>query len=261
MNLFATPSPQRPGARILPRAFYDRSVHEVARDLLGMVLVRAVECAPVRNEGPAGASVRVERLAGASVPPGRLAGRIVEVEAYDGVADLACHASRGRTERTEPMFGEAGRAYIYLVYGMHCCLNVVTGPAGHAAAVLIRALEPLQSGEPMVPGSARPRKIAGGPGRLTRALRIGLSLNRADLCAPGPLFIEAGEPVPDGEVLRGPRVGVEYAGAWARRPWRLGVRGSCALSRPFPGGAPGRTPTAGRRTHRRARRPAPRTGG
>jgi DNA-3-methyladenine glycosylase len=157
----------------------------------------------------------------------RLSGRIVEVEAYDGVEDLACHASKGRTGRTEPMFGAAGRAYIYLVYGMHCCLNVVAGPVGHPAAVLIRALE-------MDPGSARPPKIASGPGRLTRALRIGLSLNRADLGAPGELFIERGDPVPDAEVLRGPRIGVEYAGAWARKPWRLGVRGSAALSRPFP---------------------------
>lgn len=205
-----------PTGRILPAAFFGRMVHEVARDLLGMVLVRVLESTGAPGGGE------------------RLSGRIVEVEAYDGVEDLACHASKGRTGRTEPMFGAAGRAYIYLVYGMHCCLNVVAGPVGHPAAVLIRALEPFQGTDRMDPGSARPPRIASGPGRLTRALRIGLSLNRADLAAPGELFIERGAPVSDAEVLRGPRIGVEYAGTWARKPWRLGVRGSAALSRPFP---------------------------
>jgi DNA-3-methyladenine glycosylase len=207
--------------------FYDRPVLEVARDLLGMVLVREQE-----DDSPAG-----EKLPELSPRGGRLSGRIVEVEAYDGMLDLACHASKGRTERTEPMFGEAGRAYIYMVYGMHHCLNVVTGPAGHPAAVLLRALEPLEGRDRMARGTGGripPARIAGGPGRLTRALGIDLSLNRADLCAPGDLFIEAGEAVPAGMVVRGPRIGVDYAGAWARKPWRFGVRGSTALSRPFP---------------------------
>jgi len=131
------------------------------------------------------------------------------------------------------MFGEAGYAYVYFIYGMHCCLNVVTGPVGYPAAVLVRALEPIEGLEKMDPGRAPSERIASGPGRLTRALRIERSLNRADLCAPGPLFIEAGTPVPDREVLRGPRVGIEYAGPWATKPWRLGLRGSTALSRPF----------------------------
>jgi DNA-3-methyladenine glycosylase len=198
--------------------FYDRPVLLVARDLLGMILVRVPGVAFAERGGSAA----------------RIAGRIVEVEAYDGEADLACHASKGRTERTEPMFGPAGRAYVYLVYGMHHCLNVVTGPVGHPAAVLLRALEPLEETEWMERGSGPPATIAAGPGRLTRALGIDLSHNRADLRSPGELFIEAGEPVPDNRVLRGPRIGVEYAGAWARKPWRLGVRGSSALSRPFP---------------------------
>src|SRR5207245_7050351 len=129
-------------------------------------------------------------------PPGRLTGRIVEVEAYDGPADLACHASKGRTARTDVMFGEAGHAYVYLVYGMHCCLNVVTGPVGYPSAVLLRALEPLEGRERMAAGGARPGQIAAGPGRLTRALRIDLSLNRVDLCARGPLVIAAGGPLP-----------------------------------------------------------------
>ncbi len=202
-----------PEGRILPRSFYARPVHAVARDLLGMILVRVLR----RGRGPAL----------------RLAGRIVEVEAYDGRHDLACHASKGRTERTDVMFGEAGHAYVYFIYGMHSCLNVVTGPVDYPAAVLVRALEPLDGIEKMVPGRDRPARIASGPGRLTRALRIDRSLNRADLCAPGPLYIEEGTPAADGEVLRGPRIGVAYAGPWASKPWRLGVRGSPALSRPF----------------------------
>ena len=204
-----------PGAALLPRSFYDRSVHDVARDLLGMMLGRVPP--------------------GGRAPAARLAGRIVEVEAYDGPQDLACHASKGRTKRTEVMFGEAGHAYVYLVYGMHSCLNVVTGPVDYPAAVLIRAIEPIEGIERMAPGRARPSQMASGPGRLTRALRIDLSLNRADLCLPGPLFIEAGEPVRDADVVRGPRIGVEYARRWALKPWRLGVRGSAALSQPFQG--------------------------
>jgi DNA-3-methyladenine glycosylase len=199
--------------RILPRSFHARSVHDVARDLLGMTLVRVL---PVRRG-----------------PPVRLAGRIVEVEAYDGQQDLACHASKGRTRRTDVMFGEAGHAYVYLIYGMYSCLNVVTGPVDYPSAVLLRALEPTEGLEKMRPGRAPSGRIASGPGRLTRALRIDRSLNRADLCAPGLLFLEAGTPVSDRHVLRGPRVGVEYAGPWATKPWRLGLRGSMALSRAF----------------------------
>ena len=203
----------RPIGRILPRSFHARPVHDVARDLLGMMLVRML---------PAGRGA-----------PVRLAGRIVEVEAYDGTQDLACHASKGRTERTDVMFGEAGHAYVYFIYGMHCCLNVVTGPVDYASAVLVRALEPIEGVEMMNPGRAPSGRIASGPGRLTRAFGIDRSLNRVDLCAPGSLFIEAGTPTPDRDVLRGPRIGVAYAGRWAKKPWRLGLRGSSALSRPF----------------------------
>jgi len=195
----------------LPREFYNRPVLRVSRDLLGMILVRLL-------------------------PDGRrLTGRIVEVEAYDGPGDLACHASRGRTARTEPMFGESGHAYIYLVYGMYHCLNVVTSPAGYPAAVLIRAVEPIEGIEAMNAGrSGRPSHVASGPGRLTRAFKIDLSLNRSDLCIPASIWIAAGEPVPSREIARGPRIGVDYAGSWARKPWRLGVCGHPALSRPFP---------------------------
>ncbi len=190
----------------LPRSFYQRPVRQVARDLIGSILVR--------------------RCDGAGEPELRLAGRIVEVEAYDGPRDRACHASKGRTPRTDPMFGEAGHAYVYLIYGMYCCLNVVTGPVGYPAAVLIRALEPIEGIE---------TGEAGGPGRLCRALRITRDLNRADLCHTGPLLIVAGEGIANGRILVGPRIGVDYAGAWATKPWRFGLQGSPDLSRPFPG--------------------------
>ena len=215
--LASTSRNARHGTGILPRAFFERSVHEVARDLLGMIVVRTLSDAAGRCA--------------------RLAGRIVEVEAYDGPRDLACHASRGRTGRTDVMFGEAGHAYIYLIYGMHRCLNVVTGPTDYPAAVLVRALEPIEGVERMAPGRASAARIASGPGRLTRALGIDLSMNRADLCVPGPIVIESGAPILEREVVRGARIGVEYAGAWARKPWRLGVLASPALSRPFRAGA------------------------
>ena len=207
---------------ILPRAFYDRPVLVVARELLGARLVR--------TDGRRGL----------------VSGAIAEVEAYDGPDDLACHAARGRTRRTEPLFGSPGYAYIYLIYGMHWCLNVVTGPAGYPAAVLIRAVEPLEGLERMDPGRGRApgAKIASGPGRLTRAFGIDRTLNLVDMTAPGPLFIAAGRRIGASRILRGERIGVEYAGDWARRPWRLGVRGSPTLSRPFPcvraGGAAGK---------------------
>ena len=131
------------------------------------------------------------------------------------------------------MFGPPGHAYVYLIYGLHTCVNVVTGPEGRAAAVLLRALEPIEGEAWMDPGRAAPGRIAAGPGRLTRALGIGLPLNRADLTVAGALHVESGDPVPDTVVVRGPRIGVDYAGRWALRPWRFGVRGSTALSRPF----------------------------
>ena len=189
----------------LPHAFYARRTVEVAIDLLGRRLVHA---AP----GPAGHGLR--------------AGRIVETEAYVGPDDLASHASRGRTARTEVMFGPPGFAYVYLVYGLHHCLNAVTEREGYPAAVLIRALEP----EPGVEGRTD------GPGRLCRALGIDRSLDGVDL-AGDRLYVEAGErppaiSEPAGAVASGPRIGVAYAGAWAALPWRFWLPGSSCVSRP-----------------------------
>jgi len=179
----------------LPREFYRRPTLEVARDLLGRRLCR--------------------RLSDRSV----LRGTIVEVEAYDGPRDRASHAFRGRTARNEPMFSAGGIAYVYLVYGMHHCLNVVTGDEGYPAAVLLRAATAPVGG-----------RSASGPGRLCRAFGIDRSLDRASFLGPD-LWLEAGEPAADREVGRTARVGVHYAGAWAGRRYRLLITGHPALSR------------------------------
>lgn len=184
----------------LPHEFYDRPTVEVARDLLGRRLV-------CRVDGE-------ER-----------AGRIVETEAYVGADDLACHASKGRTRRTEIMFGPPGFAYVYLIYGMYHCLNAVAERVNFPAAVLIRALEPESSVEGRTDG----------PGRLCRALSIDRSLNGADL-AGDRLRIEAGdrpagEPPPYDAIATGPRVGVGYAGEWTEKPWRFWLKGNRFVSR------------------------------
>ena len=180
-----------------PVSFYRRPAAEVARDLLGRRLCR--------------------RLPGGRV----LAGRIVEVEAYDGPNDRASHARAGCTRRTAPMFEAGGIAYVYLVYGMHHCLNLVTGDAGYPAAILLRAAEsPLEG------------VSASGPGRLTRAFAIDRALDGAPLDGLA-LWLEAGEPVPDRSVARTPRIGVDYAGAWARRRLRWLIRGHPAVSGPY----------------------------
>ena len=180
----------------LTRAFYDRPALAVARDLLGKVLVH-----------DAGGR--------------RRAGRIVETEAYVGPQDLACHASKGRTARTEVMFGPPGHAYVFLIYGMYWCFNVVTCAEGMGAAVLIRALEPLEG--------LGPRARTDGPGKLCRELGISRVHNGADLRG-GVLHIEHAPPVPPRSRARGPRIGVDYAGPWAAKPYRFWIRGNANVS-------------------------------
>jgi DNA-3-methyladenine glycosylase len=182
--------------RKLPRRFYARDTTLVARELLGMLLVRA-------HEG-------VERVA-----------RIVETEAYLGPHDLAAHSARGFTPRTAPMFGPPGHAYVYFIYGMHHCMNVVTEPEGRAAAVLIRAVEPVAN----VPGRTQ------GPGLVCRALGIDRTLSGHDLLSDD-LWIGAPAKREPFAIARRPRVGVEYAGVWARRLLRFYIRGNAFVSRP-----------------------------
>jgi DNA-3-methyladenine glycosylase len=190
----------------LPRRFYDRNAVKVAPALLGCVLAR--------------------RLRG-----GWIAGRIVETEAYVGEHDLACHARAGRTARTEVMYGEPGHAYVYLIYGIHQMLNCVCGPGGDANAVLIRAVEPLPESPPWLHPSGR------GPGNVCKAFGIGRRHNRGDLCAASAELIIAPRQGGRPRIVRGPRVGVDYAGHWAHEPLRFCDARSAHLSRPArPGG-------------------------
>jgi DNA-3-methyladenine glycosylase len=177
------------GAR-LPRAFYDRDTRKVARELIGMVLVH--------QDGKT-----------------RRSARIVETEAYHGPGDRASHARFGPTPRAAVMFGPPGRTYVYLVYGISHCLNVVAGPEGFPAAVLLRAAEPVEN----CLHSTR------GPGNLCRALGIRRE-RHSGLDLQGPeIWIEEGPGRP-GRIVRTPRIGVGYAGAWAARPWRFLLHGS-----------------------------------
>jgi DNA-3-methyladenine glycosylase len=185
------------------REFFDRSVHEVARELIGFEL-------------------RV----------GETAGVIVESEAYEA-ADPACHAYIGRTTRNEVLFGPPGHAYVYLSYGIHSLLNFVTEPEGTASAVLIRALEPTRGIELMRERRGRTAvvELCSGPGKLTEALGVGLELNGADLLAPPfELHPPTGEWA-QAEVVTGPRIGITKA---AELPWRYCVKGSRFVSRPWP---------------------------
>ncbi|MDY7110343.1 MAG: DNA-3-methyladenine glycosylase [Planctomycetota bacterium] len=187
----------------------------VARRLLGQRLVRVFD-------GP---------------PPIRLAGLIVEVEAYLGPEDRAAHTFGGRrTPRNESMYLPAGHAYVYFTYGMHHCLNVVCGDLDVGTAVLIRALHPTEGRETMAahrPAARCEEDLCSGPARLTQALAIDRRLDGADLRTDPRLFIERvrRRALPASRILASPRIGVDYAGLWARRPLRFTVRGSRHLSR------------------------------
>ena len=165
---------------ILPKKFYLRPALNVAPNLLGKYLVY-----------------------------GKKAGKIIEVEAYVGTKDLACHASRGKTKRNEAMFLEGGHTYIYLIYGIYYCLNIVTGKKDNPEAILIRALE---------------KENCDGPGKLCRAFGLSRSHNGLDL-EKGPIYIEdRGIKIPKNQILKTPRIGVSYAGSFAKKPWRFLIK-------------------------------------
>ena len=196
--------------QVVPRSFYsDPNPVKVARGLLGKI---------VRVKGKSG----------------DCAARIVETEAYGGAQDRASHAWKGRTVRNESMFGRPGTAYIYLCYGIHRMMNVVTAPEGVAAAVLIRGVEPLEGVEKMARRrgvSASEFRLTAGPGALTQALGICMDWCGSDLVC-GPISIEDdGVKVPKAKIETGRRVGVNYAGPAARFPWRFWIRGNRWVSR------------------------------
>src|SRR5438045_5062282 len=179
----------------LGREFYEQPARRLARALIGKILVHRV-----------GGKTR--------------RARIVETEAYVGPHDLACHASKGRTARTDVMFALGGHAYVYLIYGMYDCFNVVTDAEDFPSAVLIRGVSPVDGclGK------------TDGPGKLCRAMSITRALNRKDLLGD-ELFIEPGEPVASRKVKKGPRIGVDYARHWARRHLRFSVGADPHVSR------------------------------
>ena len=183
----------------LARSFYDRPTLIVARELLGKRLVRVLDGQ-------------------------RLSGTITEAEAYIGEEDLGCHAKAGKTPRTAVMYGTPGHAYIYFTYGMHWCLNVVTEREGFPAAVLIRAIQPLEGVASI--SARRQGRDTNGPAKLTQALAVDGGLNQSDLCIPtSGLWIEADLSFSDEEILIGPRIGLNTVPEpWKSIPWRFQLR-------------------------------------
>jgi|SRR5690554_1263848 len=174
-----------PNFEILTQDFFARPAPDVAPDLLGKYLIRSINGTEI---------VTV----------------ITETEAYEGREDLACHASKGRTRRTEVLFGQPGRFYVYLIYGIHQMLNVVTNVEEAPSAVLIRAVDQVS-----------------GPGRLTRALEVGKDLNGLPAQRSSGLWFEdRGIRIPQNDIQRSARIGVDYAGPiWAKKPWRFQATG------------------------------------
>ena len=195
LTLNGAPNPRRRAAP-LSRNFYDHPATLVAREMLGMRLVR------MRDEV-------------------RLSGLIVETEAYLGEEDLGCHAKAGRTARTSILYGPPGHAYVYFTYGMHWLLNAVTGPSGFPAAVLIRAIHPVEGIERMA--SRRAGRGYDGPAKLTQAMEIGRAENGLDLTRKASrIWIEPGLRIEDRRVTTGPRVGLDNVPEpWKSKPWRF----------------------------------------
>ena len=182
----------------LKRKFFNRDTVIVARELLGKYLVRKVRNKVIRA-------------------------KITETEAYCGPNDLACHASKGMTPRTKVMFGPPGHAYIYLIYGMYHCLNIVTEKEGYPAAVLIRTAEILNPKSEFLNKSKIPNPKLSGPGILCRELKIDKTLNGMDICAGKGLWLEDGEKIPRSRIKKSKRIGVEYAGKWKDKLWRFSL--------------------------------------
>ncbi len=179
-----------------PKSFYAADPLVVARQLLGGLIVHN------------------------SQDHGVLAGRIVETEAYRGEEDLACHASAGRTARTEVLYGAPGFAYVYLIYGMYCMLNAVVWAEGQPGGVLIRGLEPVFGVD----------RSTDGPGKLSKALMVDMRLNRADLAGPRLTFAPD-RTIADDAIEATRRIGVDYAGEWAEKLWRFSIVGNPFVSR------------------------------
>ena len=195
MTNLATPlknkKPLRRKSKPLPRSFFDRPTLRVAKDLLGKYLMR-------------------------ETTTGLIETRIVDVEAYVGPEDRACHASKGRTKRTDVLFGQSGVTYVYLIYGMYHCLNFVTERIEFPAAVLIRGIEIMEK-----QNSGSPIRVD-GPGRVCRFLEIDRTLNRVDTTNGYSIWVEdRGERIIQSQIQALPRINVDYAGEWAKKLWRF----------------------------------------
>jgi len=192
-------------ANILQKSFYNRPTKTVALELLGKVLCRKIGDKTIK-------------------------GKIVEVEAYLGAKDLACHTSKGKTQRNEVMFGPAGRAYVYFIYGMYHCFNIVTEKENNPCAVLVRALEPINKfnktfcGKPIY-------NILNGPAKLCREFQIDKNLNGWNLTVRKKLWIEDGEKIKLSQIKKAERIGVNYAGAWKDKLLRFYIKDNKFISR------------------------------
>ena len=190
----------------LKRNFYNRDTLIVAKELLGKYLVRRVFSTDLTSSTSSGQAARVIRA------------KIIETEAYCGLNDLANHASRGLTPRTKVMFGPAGFTYVYLIYGMYNCLNIVTEKEGYPAAVLIRGVN-IINGLPR-DGVA----ILRGPGKVCRELKIDRSLNNIDIVTSRKMWVEEGETIRLSQIKKGRRIGIDYAGSYKNKLCRFYIK-------------------------------------
>jgi DNA-3-methyladenine glycosylase len=181
----------------LRRYFYARPTLRVAQELLGMLLIR-------------------------KIGPREIVGKIVETEAYIGFKDKASHASRGKTQRTAIMFGQPGIVYVYMIYGMYFCLNIVTEREHYPAAVLIRAVEPI---------GRRVGRTASGPGKVCQYFKIDRKSNGQDICGHTIWIEKRGSKLNNNQIFKAKRIGVDYAGTYQNKPWRFYIRGSQFVSK------------------------------
>lgn len=192
----------------LERCFYERETLEVSKDLLGKYIVH-------------------------NVADGRTMGKIVEVEAYIGPEDPACHAYKGKcTNRTKVMFGQGGHAYVYLIYGVYYCMNIVTSQESYPEAVLIRAIEPIDGLERMKKrrGTDKLLNLCSGPGKLCAAMGISKIQNGIDLCGE-TLYLLEGERISPECIVSTPRINIDYAGEGRTYPWRFIIKDSPFVSK------------------------------
>ena len=191
----------------LPRKLYYRSTLYIAQEFLGKFLIR-------------------------KIGQKKIIGKIVETEAYVGFKDKASHASRGLTKRTALMYGPPGRAYVYMIYGMYYCLNIVTQRKGYPAAVLIRAVEPVNSHRGQGAPATQLARVGAGPGKVCQYFKIDQRLNGEDLCGNWLWLEDRGVKIANKDITKAKRVGVDYAGHYKHKLWRFFIKNNPFVSKP-----------------------------